>query len=74
MGYSSLHTVQGLLVDSICEVVAFVSKFGDSVYNFAMGSKHHYDIVVEKLWESEIDFVIRPENVAWCYKLGYESY
>ena len=39
-----------------------------------MGSEHNNDFVVEKLLDSEIDFVLRPDNVAWCNKLGFKSY
>ena len=44
------------------------------MHNSAMGPEHYYDFGVEKLWDSEIDFVLGPDNVAWCYKLGFESY
>ena len=44
------------------------------MHNSAMGPEHYYDFVVEKLLDSEIDFALGPENVAWCYELGFVLY
>ena len=38
-------------------IITFDSEFVDSVYNFAMGCEHYYDFDVEKLLDSEIDFL-----------------
>ena len=32
-----------------------------------------FDLVVWKLWDLQIDFVLGPDSVALCYELGLKS-
>ena len=50
-----------------------VSELGDLVHTSAMRPEHHYDCV-QKLWDFEIDVVLGPDSVTWCYELGFETY